>query len=100
MDLIYLFSTETHELFRQTATTMNFFPVIEKSRNIATPGDLKSMNLFPQQAGFGSSHSKEVPHKMADSRYVWLFIFVLKLFTSTLTRYNFNSALYIANEKI
>lgn len=88
MDLISLYSTETHEMFRQTATTLNFFPVIEKSRNIATPRDLKSMNLFPQQAGFGSSHSEEVPHEMADSRYVWLFIFVL-------TCYKFNLLLLL-----
>ncbi|XP_015889048.2 protein TIFY 10A [Ziziphus jujuba] len=58
---------ETPEIFRQTASTMNFFPIVEKSRNTATPRDVKSMNLFPQQSGFGPSHPKEVPHGMSDS---------------------------------
>lgn len=89
MDLIYYFSTETHDVFRPTPAAMNFFPVMERPRNIATPRDLRSMNLFPQQSGFGSFLSKEVPHMMADSRYVWLFrfVFISKLFVSVLTRF-------------
>lgn len=68
MGLVYMLLTEIPEIFRQTASTMNFFPVMEKSRNMATPRDVKSMNLFPQQAGFGPSHPEEVPRGMADSR--------------------------------
>ncbi|KAA8523349.1 hypothetical protein F0562_009772 [Nyssa sinensis] len=67
------------ETFRQTATattTMNLFPMIEKSgetsgvstRNTAPMSrNLKSMNLFPQQAGFASAVSKEEVPKKADS---------------------------------
>uniref|UniRef100_A0A5B7BT91 Protein TIFY n=1 Tax=Davidia involucrata TaxID=16924 RepID=A0A5B7BT91_DAVIN len=63
------------ETFRQTATTtttMNLFPTTEKSgvstRN-ATPvsRNLNSMNLFPQQAGFASTVSKEEVAKKTDS---------------------------------
>ncbi|KAK9948124.1 hypothetical protein M0R45_003712 [Rubus argutus] len=55
--------TGTPEMFRhKPQQPMNFFPFMEKSRNITTPRDFKSMDLFPQQAGFGP----EVP-KMTDS---------------------------------
>lgn len=47
-------------------TTMNFFPAIENQTNMATPRDLKFMNLFPQQAGFGSSRPEGEAPKMAD----------------------------------
>ncbi|XP_057967459.1 protein TIFY 10A [Malania oleifera] len=52
--------------------TMSLFPVMGKSSeisapNMATPRDFKSMDLFPQQAGFlGSSNSKEEVSKKAD----------------------------------
>ncbi|XP_068309653.1 protein TIFY 10A-like [Pyrus communis] len=58
------------EMFNQKAPPMNFFPFMETSRNMPTAaGDFKSMDLFPQQAGFGPSAPtprEEVP-KMADS---------------------------------
>lgn len=50
----------TSEMYRPTGTTMNLFPVVEKSR------DLKFMNLFPQQSGFGSSLPEAEAPKMAD----------------------------------
>ncbi|CAB4318485.1 unnamed protein product [Prunus armeniaca] len=60
--------TGTPEMFHQKAPPMNFFPFMENSRNLpATPGDFKSMDLFPQQAGFGSSVPREDVPKMADS---------------------------------
>lgn len=55
-------------MYRQTGATMNLFPAMENPRNMATtPRDLKFMNLFPQQAGFGSL--EEAPYKVADYRY-------------------------------
>lgn len=60
----------TPEMFRPKAPPMNFFPFMENSRNMPTAAtDFKSMDLFPQQAGFGPSAPtprEEVP-KMADS---------------------------------
>ncbi|PON54284.1 Jasmonate-zim domain protein [Trema orientale] len=56
----------TTEMLRQTGTTMNIFPAMEKPRNMASPRDLKFMNLFPQQAGFGNSLTEEEAPKMAD----------------------------------
>ncbi|KAK9275681.1 hypothetical protein L1049_022948 [Liquidambar formosana] len=52
-------------------TTINLFPTIENppaipARNMAKPRNLKSMDLFPQQAGFGSSVLKEDAPKMVD----------------------------------
>uniref|UniRef100_A0A5B7ALI5 Protein TIFY n=2 Tax=Davidia involucrata TaxID=16924 RepID=A0A5B7ALI5_DAVIN len=70
------------ETFRQTATattTMNLFPMIEKSgevsgvstRNAAPMSrNLKSMNLFPQQTGFASTVPKEEVPKKADSSVI------------------------------
>ncbi|KAL6226819.1 hypothetical protein ACLB2K_000779 [Fragaria x ananassa] len=51
------------EIFRQRAQQqqqpMKFFPVMEKPRNVpAAPRGFKSRDLFPQQAGFGSSLPK------------------------------------------
>ncbi|KAM5547167.1 protein TIFY 10A [Rosa sericea] len=46
------------EMFRQKTQQMNFFPVMEKPRNVPAPRDFKSMDLFPQQAGFGPSLPK------------------------------------------
>lgn len=68
-------------MFRQSGTAMNAFPAMEKPRNMATPRDLKFMNLFPQQVGFGSSLPEEEAPKMADYRYASLF-FVLFLINS------------------
>lgn len=49
------------------ATTANLFPASERSvRTMGMPRNMKSMDLFPQQAGFGSSVSKESVPKMAD----------------------------------
>lgn len=54
---------------RPAATTMNLFPIIEKSgdelpQNIATaPANRESINLFPQQTGFAAK--KDTP---VDSR--------------------------------
>ncbi|EXB76744.1 Protein TIFY 10A [Morus notabilis] len=56
----------TSEMYRQTGTTMDLFPVVEKSRNMATPRDLKFMSLFPQQSGFISSVPEPEVPKMAD----------------------------------
>ncbi|OMO67147.1 Tify [Corchorus capsularis] len=49
--------------------TMNFFPVNDVcGRNIAAPPrNLKSMDLFPQQAGFSSPASKDDGLKRVDS---------------------------------
>ncbi|KAA8534753.1 hypothetical protein F0562_029805 [Nyssa sinensis] len=59
------------ETVRQTATTatttMNLFPVTEKSGASTVSRNLNSMNLFPQQAGFASTVSKEQVPKKADS---------------------------------
>ncbi|KAF2304142.1 hypothetical protein GH714_028022 [Hevea brasiliensis] len=59
---------------RQAATTMNLFPMSEKqvdvsSRNMATPPrtNFRSMDLFPQQAGFSPSAPKEDVQKSLDS---------------------------------
>ncbi|KAJ7979219.1 Jasmonate-zim domain protein [Quillaja saponaria] len=58
---------------RQTATTMNLFPVMEKSNDVsdrnmtAMTRSLSSMNLFPQQAACGAFPSKEDTPKMANS---------------------------------
>lgn len=61
------------EIFRQRAQQqqqpMNFFPVTEKPRNVpAAPRGFKSMDLFPQQAGFGSSLPK-MSDFLGDFRY-------------------------------
>lgn len=63
------------EAYRQKATTMNLLSTIEKAseisdvstRNMVTPRNFNSMNLFPQQAGLGSSIPKEVVLKKTDS---------------------------------
>ncbi|XWS70102.1 hypothetical protein CRYUN_Cryun03dG0020400 [Craigia yunnanensis] len=52
--------------------TMNLFPLNEKSgdvcgRNVAAPRNLRSMDLFPQQAGFSSSVAKDDGLKRVDS---------------------------------
>ncbi|GLT98812.1 hypothetical protein SLE2022_162920 [Rubroshorea leprosula] len=58
------------------ATTMNLFPVKEKPSdvyawNIAeAPRSMKSMDLFPQQAGFSFPVSKDEGLKMDDTRSV------------------------------
>lgn len=64
----------TPEMLRQTATTMNLFPVNEKqgdvsSRNMATTArtNFRSMDLFPQQAGFAPSVPKEEIQNKIDS---------------------------------
>lgn len=63
----------TPESLRQTATTttMNLFPMTERSAGVsgipARNMNLKSMNLFPQQAGFGSSVSKDDAPKIVNS---------------------------------
>jgi len=48
------------EMFRQMTQqpTKNYFPFMEKSRNVQAARGFKSMDLFPQQAGFGSSLPK------------------------------------------
>lgn len=62
--------TVTHQSLRQT--TMDLFPMVEKSAAVsgipARNMNLKSMSLFPEQAGFGSSVSKDDGPKMANSR--------------------------------
>ena len=67
-------ATGTQESLRQAATTtMNLFPMTEKAAAVsgipARNMNLKSMNLFPQQAGFGSavSNDDDVP-KIPNSR--------------------------------
>lgn len=58
---------------RQASTTMNLFPMNEKqvdvcSRNMATARtNVRSMDLFPQQAGFAPSAPKEDVQKSLDS---------------------------------
>nr|QHW08423.1 jasmonate zim-domain protein [Eriobotrya japonica] len=58
------------EMFLQKAPPMHFFPCMETSRNMPTAArEFKSMDFFPQQAGFGPSAPtprEEVP-KMTDS---------------------------------
>ena len=50
---------------------------MEKQTNMETPRDLKVINLFPQQAGFGSSLLEGETPKMADYRYAWLIFYLL-----------------------
>ncbi|KAB1209401.1 Protein TIFY 10A [Morella rubra] len=63
----------TTEMYRQTAPTMNLFPIKEKFGEVsalhaAAAGNLQPMDLFPQPAGFAASLSKEeVPKTTADS---------------------------------
>ncbi|KAJ7956008.1 Tify domain-containing protein/CCT_2 domain-containing protein [Quillaja saponaria] len=61
------------EMYRQTATTMNLFPIMEKSDDVSDrnmtpmPRSLSSRNIFPQQAAFGAFPTKEDIPKMANS---------------------------------
>lgn len=72
--------TGVPEAYRQKATTMNLLSTIEQSseisdvstRNMVTPRNFNSMNLFPQQAGLGSSIPKEVVPKKTDSRCIMI----------------------------
>ena len=66
---IYGYVAGTPEMLRPT---MILFPSNEKSgdvcgRNVAAPRNLRSMDLFPQQAGFSSPVDKDDGLKMVDS---------------------------------
>lgn len=82
--------TGVPEAYRQKATTMNLLSTIEKAseisdvstRNMVTPRNFNSMNLFPQQAGLGSSIPKEVVLKKTDSRCIMIVIGVQDILTS------------------
>ena len=88
-NLLFRNATGTPESLRQTATTttMNLFPMTERSAGVsgipARNMNLKSMNLFPQQAGFGSSVSKDDAPKIVNSRWAQLISFAIQFYNST-----------------
>ncbi|KAG6658162.1 protein TIFY 10A-like isoform X1 [Carya illinoinensis] len=60
----------TVETYRQTAPTMNLFPIAEKlsdfsSRNVVATRNLEPMDLFPQPPGFAASLPKQVVPEIA-----------------------------------
>ncbi|XP_050260428.1 protein TIFY 10A isoform X1 [Quercus robur] len=66
-------SNGTPEMYRQSASTMNLFPVNEKLSDVsgqseAANRNLQSIDLFPQPAGFTTPFPKEEVPKIADSR--------------------------------
>lgn len=68
--------TGTAEMYRQTAPTMNLFPINEKLSDVsaqnvvAATRNSKPRDLFPQPAGFAASLPKEEVSKIAaDSRW-------------------------------
>jgi|UniRef100_A0A2N9I6F7 jasmonate ZIM domain-containing protein len=63
----------TPEMYRQTAPTMNLFPINEKTsevsaQNVPATRNIQSMDLFPQPAGFAAPFPKEEFPKIPDSR--------------------------------
>ncbi|KAK7848477.1 protein tify 10a [Quercus suber] len=66
-------SNGTPEMYRQSASTMNLFPVNEKLSDVsgqseAANRNLQSIDLFSQPAGFTTPFPKEEAPKIADSR--------------------------------
>ena len=61
-------------MYRQTAPTMNLFPINEKTsevsaQNVPATRNIQSMDLFPQPAGFAAPFPKEEFPKIPDSRW-------------------------------
>ena len=73
-----LMDSGSGEMFRQMTQqpTKNYFPFMEKSRNVQAARGFKSMDLFPQQAGFGSS----LPKLTDTSRYAQIEFRVIIFF--------------------
>ena len=70
---IFIIVTGTPEMYRQTAPTMNLFPINEKTsevsaQNVPATRNIQSMDLFPQPAGFAAPFPKEEFPKIPDSR--------------------------------
>ncbi|KAF3944069.1 hypothetical protein ACB098_07G007900 [Castanea mollissima] len=66
-------SNGTPEMYRQSASTMNLFPVNEKlsdgsGRSETANRNVQSIDLFPQPVGFTTPFPKEEVSKIADSR--------------------------------
>ncbi|KAL5581587.1 hypothetical protein UlMin_014029 [Ulmus minor] len=53
-------------MFLSTSTTMNLFPITEKSRNMETPRDFGFINFFPPNGGFSSSIPQAETLNVAD----------------------------------
>lgn len=76
---MFIIETGTAETYRQTAATMNLFPITEKlsdfsSRNVVATQNPKPMDLFPQPPGFVASLPKEEDEIATDSRWAQLLL--------------------------
>lgn len=65
--------TGAPEMYRQSASTMNLFPVNEKLSDVSGRSEaanqiVQSIDLFPQPVGFTTPFPKEEVPKIADSR--------------------------------
>lgn len=93
MDRIVTAIPET-EMYRQTAPTMNLFPINEKLGDVSGRTEpacryFNPVDLFPQPAGFSTSFPKEeVPKIASDSR--WARLLVSCAFLTSFAKYPYS----------